>query len=55
MKIINKITNIFDARDLFVFIGLALLFAGVGERFGYDWSMIVIGGIIVIKGLTKWV
>ena len=55
MKFIKAVIRFFDARDLFVFLGLGLLFMGIGGRFGFDIAMIVVGSIIIIKGLTKWV
>lgn len=50
-----RIIAFFDARDVFVFTGLALLFTGVTYKFDIFTAMIVIGAIIIIKGLTKWV
>jgi len=54
----NKLKNFlkfFDARDIFVFIGFAFLFWGISEEYGMSYAFIVIGSIILIKGLTKWV
>jgi len=54
-KTLKSVIAFFDARDVFVFIGLALLFTGLACTFDIFIAMIVIGAIIIIKGLTKWV
>jgi hypothetical protein len=54
-KILKRIVAFFDARDVFVFTGLIFLFIGLAYKFDIYIAMIVIGSIIIIKGLTKWV
>jgi len=50
-----RFISFFDARDLFVLAGLVFLFIGIEQKVDRPTAMIVIGAIIVIKGLTKWV
>ena len=51
----NRIFALIDARDVFVFVGFSLLFGGVTCTFDVFIAMIVVGIIIIVKGLTKWV
>jgi len=51
----KRILALIDARDVFVFIGITLLFGGITCKFDVFSAMIVVGTIIIIKGLTKWV
>jgi hypothetical protein len=50
-----KFFKFFDLRDLFVLIGFILFFEGIREYYGISISMMVIGGLILIKGLKPWV
>lgn len=45
----------FDGRDGFVAVGFTVLYAGVAGRFGHDVALMVVGAIILLKGLTRWV
>ncbi len=54
-KTFKRIIAFFDARDVFVFTGFVLLFIGLAYTFDVFIAMIVIGSIIIIKGLIKWV
>jgi len=55
MNKLKSFLKFFDARDIFVFTGFAFLFWGVSEEYGFGYASIVIGSIILVKGLTKWV
>lgn len=55
MRKILSLIRFFDARDLFVLCGFLMLFYGIKERFGQDVALMVVGGIVLVKGLTKWV
>jgi hypothetical protein len=44
-----------DARDAFVALGFCLLYMGLAWRYGHDVALIVLGSIILLKGLTRWV
>lgn len=52
---IRRFLEYFDARDGFVLVGFLAVYAGVAWRFGHDIALIVIGAIILAKGLTTWV
>jgi len=54
-KTFKRIIAFFDARDVFVLTGFVLLFIGLAYTFDVFIAMIVIGSIIIIKGLIKWV
>jgi hypothetical protein len=54
-KLFLRLISFFDARDVFVFIGFALLFTGLTYTYDVFIAMVVLGAIIIIKGLTKWV
>jgi hypothetical protein len=55
VKRLLRWVKLFDARDLFVFAGFALLYAGISGHWDRYVAMIVIGSIILAKGLIKWV
>lgn len=50
----KQLVSLFDARDIFVLAGFVFLYLGVGEFFSYPFANIVIGVIILTKGLIKW-
>ncbi len=54
MKRFLRFLRVIDARDIFVFIGFLLLYAGIAH-FDPHIGMIVIGAVILVKGLVKWV
>jgi hypothetical protein len=51
----RRVVSYVDARDVFVAVGFAALYAGIAGRFGHDVALIVLGVIILAKGLTRWV
>jgi hypothetical protein len=53
--VLRKILSYVDARDGFVAVGFLALYVGVAWRFGHDIALIVLGVIILAKGLTRWV
>lgn len=48
-----RLKSIISARDVFVLIGFMLLYSGIAH-FSHPVAMIVVGAIILIKGLIKW-
>jgi hypothetical protein len=52
---LKNFRKFFDARDIFVFVGLLFLYVGIAGEFDFYVGLIVIGGIISAKGLIKWV
>ena len=55
VKRLFHLVKFFDARDYFCFAGFILLYAGIAGEFNHYVALIVIGAIILIKGLIKWV
>jgi hypothetical protein len=53
--VIRRFLGYVDARDGFVLVGFFAVYAGVAWRFGHDIALMVVGAIILAKGLTKWV
>lgn len=51
----RRLLATFNDRDWFVFAGFVAVLVGVSGRFGWDVGLIVVGMIILIKGLTRWV
>lgn len=50
----SRIIDFFNARDVFVFIGFGFLYYGIAREYNLNIASIVIGAIIILKGLTKW-
>ena len=51
----TRLFALLDARDVFVAIGFACLYAGVALKYGNPVALIVVGAIVLLKGLTRWV
>lgn len=51
---VQRLIAYFDARDAFCAAGFVCLAAGLTWRYGADLALIVVGVIILAKGLTRW-
>jgi len=52
---VTRLIAYVDARDAFCATGFLCLASGLAWRYGADLALIVCGGIILVKGLTRWV
>lgn len=51
----KRLLSVFDARDACAGVGLLLVYVGLAGKFGHDVALVVIGGILLVKSLTRWV